>query len=72
LKEVNLDKHVKGIIGEEVDKKFSTWSDVVRGIKKCNADVRQIGLKPIQVIINQGVTQEDDDKLEGINMKIAM
>jgi hypothetical protein len=34
LKEFNLDEHDKGIIDEEMDKKYSIWSDVVKGKKK--------------------------------------
>jgi hypothetical protein len=58
LKEFYLDEHAKGITGEEMDKKYSIWSEVVKSKKKFDTDLRQTGLKPIQVTVNQGVTQE--------------
>jgi hypothetical protein len=69
MKELNLDKGVKGITGEEMDEKFSIWSDVIKGVNKSDTDIRQIGLKSIKVIVNQGITHESHEKFEGINTK---
>jgi hypothetical protein len=65
VKEANLDMRVKGINSEQTEKKLSTWSDVVKGVKKSDIDMRQSGITRIQVIVNQ----ESEEKLEGVNMK---
>jgi hypothetical protein len=62
LKEVNLENRVNGAISEQLDKKFSTWSDVVKDVRKLDIDMQQSRPKHIQVIINQGVIQESDEK----------
>jgi hypothetical protein len=60
-----------GNISEQTYKKFSTWSDVVKGVRKCTTDMRQTGMKPVQGI-NQGITQDGDMKPEGVNKDSGM
>jgi hypothetical protein len=57
MREANLNKHVMET-SEQIKEKFSTWSDVVKGVKKPDTSMQQSESNPIQVIVNQCKVQK--------------
>jgi hypothetical protein len=52
MKEANLNKCVTET-SEQINEKFSTWAEVVKGVKKPDTSRRQTESNPIEVIVNQ-------------------